>query len=639
MPSRSKKKPKSIWRMAVGLSLLAWLAGLVLAPANAGQMLTRQRLAEASPKVVVVFVDGAADWLVEEYLERGVLPRESGFGRLRGVGLEAEYLAPPDASVTAPSFYTQLTGTYPDRHGIVSNRFHAVDQPLSESSSGFDATVEAETLWEAARRQGKRVVCVAGFADGTTPERSCDFTLAYGQAAGRSAVVALAPTGDAAQRWKLGGAKFERSRELQAKPDSPAALGFQLEGGAPLGLYALAADTVADGAERYDTLWLDFDRDLTNGYAAKLGASAWVPVVLPVSDASPAAGAWVKALELAGDLSQVRVYLGAPYRNRGAPSRYLTALESEIGFWPGNPDNDSLGRGLIDEATWFEQAERLSNYIRDAVLFSLRHYDFDLLLTYQPLIDEASHLFLLRDRRQPGYEDEEKRARYAAHIERSYQTVDRNLRALVEAASRRARFVIASDHGMVPVHTRVAVNALLAQAGFRLARDDTAEVRAYTSASTAHIYVNLAGRERGGVVAREELSAYVERIVGACRQLRGPGGEPVFDYVLTREELNRVRLGHPERAGDVWVNARPGYTLSGSLDTEQPVLAPVGGGQHGYAGAVRPVRAIFFAAGPGIPHLRVKPMRSVDVAATVSALLEIDSPAQNEGQAVVGRKE
>ncbi len=589
---------------------------------------------------MLVFLDGAANGLVSDYLARGVLPADGALAQMAREGARAEYMIPPDASLTAPAHYTMLTGTYPDRHGIVSNTFHPWGMPISRSVRGFDAPVYVETLWEAARRQGKRVISIAAMADGTAPERSADLTLAFGRRLGTAFVTRLGPAleDDPAGKatWSFGGEKLEHARELFPVGEGSHLPTYQMESGPPLKLTALAADTQFDRREAYDTIYLDFDRDLSNGFTARLRPGEWAPVTLRRQ--SPQIGCWFKVLELAPDLSRVRLYLSVAHQNRGAPAGYIEAIERELGFWPGEPDSQALDDGLIDEQTWMEQAERLSNYLRDVTLFSLQHYDYDLLITYQPLLDETGEQFLLIDPQQPGYDDEggARRERYAKHLQQNYRLADTQLKRL-RAAAPAARFVVASDHGMQPVHTRVRVNALLAQAGFKVTPDDTSEVRAFASGTTAHIYLNLAGREPGGVVAKRDRSKFTKRIVAACRDLRDPSrqGERVFEQVMTREELYVHRLGHPLTAGDVWVNARLGYSLSSQMDGPLFEAATMLRGMHGYPGSLRRMDAIFFAAGPGIQPAALPGMVSADVAATVSGLLGIEPPKRNEGRNVL----
>jgi len=615
---------------------LPWLIPLclLLSPCLAVAQEPAPTATPPSPKVVVVSLDGAANWLVEELLARGVLPPDGALARLARTGVRAEAMLPIAVAMTSPSHVAMYTGTYPERNGIVSNTFLAPGDPLSRSSSGFEAAIEVETLWQAARRQGKRVFCVTAVgADGGSPQRTCDLTLPYGRSQGRAALVKLAP---ASGEWRLNGEHFERAQPLAAS-DSRTPLAFRGEGASELPLYALAVDTGFDQQERYDALVLDFDTDLGNGYAARLEAGGWAPVWLP---GEPGLGAWVHLMNLSTDASAAVLYLGAPGNQRSQPDDFVAALNQRAGPWPGGPDDSRVLRGEIPEEMWRQQAERLASRLSEATLMALRQPEWDLLFTYLPVIDETQHAFLLRDPRQADYDAEEgaRRVRFNTHIEWAYRLADQIIQQWMEAAPPGTNFVVVSDHGVIPTHSSLLINNALAQAGFRVTEDDTAEVRAYTSGSTAHIYVNLAGRQPGGVVPAEKYEEYVERIVTVGRALKDPlNAEPIFQAVLRQAELDQVHLGHPGRSGDVWVNARPGITLSGRVDPQRPVLeaADREHGQHGYMSTNRRIHAIFFAAGPQVKPGPLGIIRAVDVAPTVAALLGIDPPKQVQGRNVL----
>ncbi len=581
-------------------------------------------------------LDAAADWIVDDFLARGVLPPDGAFGRMARRGARAEAMIPIAPSMTAPAHISMFTGAYPERTGIVSNSFLLAGARISRQVSGFSAPIEAETLWHAAMRQGKRVICATAVAaDNFTLDRNCDLTFGYGRSAGRAAVVHLEPK--EANGWTLEKQPFEHVRALEAATDSPSPLAYQMGRDRTVEVFALAVDRTFDGNKKFDAVVLDFDRNLRNGYAALLREGEWGAAYLPVDDIR--AGLWMRLLKLAGDLSAVKVYLGTPRVMRGSPPKFLAEMESRFGFWPGGPDGGNLRRGLVSETHWRQQAQRLAYYLRDVALANLRRDDWDLFFTYLPLLDEVGHDFLLRDPRQGDYDEEggERRARYARHIEWAYQTADQILLEWMKAAPPETNFIVVSDHGMIPIHTNVNLNTLLAQAGFRVTRDDTTEVRAYTSGSSAHIYVNLTGRRPQGVVPEEMLEDTVARIVVACKRLRDPAtGEPVLEVVLRRSELDQVRLNHPGRAGEVWVNARPGYQRRSRIDPEAPRFYENRvGGQHGFQGSIRKIQAIFYAVGPDVKPVSLGQVRQVDVAPTVAALLGIEPPKDNQGRAVL----
>ncbi len=72
--------------------------------------------AGAAPTVILLSWDGVR----HDYPDRGQLP---ALARMMREGARAEKLLPVFPSSTFPGHVSLATGTYPDRHGIVDNRF------------------------------------------------------------------------------------------------------------------------------------------------------------------------------------------------------------------------------------------------------------------------------------------------------------------------------------------------------------------------------------------------------------------------------------------------------------------------------------------------------------------------------------
>ena len=68
------------------------------------------------PYVILISFDGFR----HDYLDRFDTPN---FDRVAAAGARAERLVPPFPSLTFPAHYTVATGLYPERHGLVGNRF------------------------------------------------------------------------------------------------------------------------------------------------------------------------------------------------------------------------------------------------------------------------------------------------------------------------------------------------------------------------------------------------------------------------------------------------------------------------------------------------------------------------------------
>ncbi len=90
------------------------------------------------------------------YLERAATPN---LDRLAAGGVRARALLPVFPTETFPNHYSMVTGLYPERHGIVGNRFY---DPELEAMFEFDRPEitsdprwwEAEPIWNTVRRQG-----------------------------------------------------------------------------------------------------------------------------------------------------------------------------------------------------------------------------------------------------------------------------------------------------------------------------------------------------------------------------------------------------------------------------------------------------------------------------------------------------
>ena len=205
----------------------------------------------------------------------------------------------------------------------------------------------------------------------------------------------------------------------------------------------LVCDSVFDGQERYDSAFFDFDKNLSNGFVARMRQGDWTPFALPLAApadpqfpdfASGVVGSWVKLLAFETDLSAFTIYLGDVTHNVGYPKSFVDQIDESVGFWPAEPKFFNLEGDRIDEATYMEQLERLASYLKDTILLAMKTYDFDLLMGYQVQTDEAGHQFLLIDSRQQSFQDSDKRNRYAGYIEEAYRIADSNLKEIIDAA-------------------------------------------------------------------------------------------------------------------------------------------------------------------------------------------------------------
>jgi len=315
----------------------------------------------------------------------------------------------------------------------------------------------------------------------------------------------------------------------------------------------------------------------------------------------------------------------APTVVHAYPPSYEAELSSEGRRWPGTPADARLERWLRGEPdgedvdAWVAQSEQLLGFLGDLWRREARRDDWDLLLAYAPTLDEAGHRLLLVDPRQWGYSPQRRDAFARARMQ-LWHAVDQELLRFLDAVDlTRTIVVVVSDHGMIPIHTRVDVNALLRDRGLLVRSGDGLDAehtRAFAAADAAlaHVYVR----------AGADQAALVDQLAAVFRDWR-VDGQPVLERVLRRDDLAGVGLDSPD-AGDLVLWTRPGYNFSGGWGDAGNGPAR-SFGTHGFFLADEPrMRAIFFAAGPGVPHRELPALRNLEVAPRVAGWLGIEPP-------------
>jgi len=126
------------------------------------------------------------------------------------------------------------------------------------------------------------------------------------------------------------------------------------------------------------------------------------------------------------------------------------------------------------------------------------------------------------------------------------------------------------------------------------------------------------------------------QIVNLLESLTDPDtGEPVFQRVLTRDQLGPSGLDHPN-SGDVFAQAFPGYHLDGWRGNEFVFEQADFYGQHGFDSSLPDMHTIFIAAGADVPQTggTIPPVRVVDYAPTIASLLDFTPASTVDGSPI-----
>jgi predicted AlkP superfamily pyrophosphatase or phosphodiesterase len=202
----------------------------------------------------------------------------------------------------------------------------------------------------------------------------------------------------------------------------------------------------------------------------------------------------------------------------------------------------------------------------------------------------------------------------------AFRAADDAIARLVACAGKDTAFAVMGDHGSLAVHTVVAPNVALADAGLLTPSDRRSGMVAWTAVArsnggSAFVYAKA---KQDAVLARRALDQ-VAAVSGAFR-------------VVSADEM--LALGADP---DAWfgLEAEPGFLISD--DVQGPLLRPTAArAGWGYLPSRREMDAGFAAFGAGIARgVRVPEMRQTDVAPTLAPLLglSIDRP---DGRVLVG---
>lgn len=458
-----------------------------------------------------------------------------------------------------------------------------------------------------------------------------------------------------------------------------------------------ALDTTNDGALNYDTLaFFDGTRSIPTG-----------PFALPSTGAAFAKHGGTSAnfffegsgnrvgtaffvAALAPNLSSVRfARYAANFIPRNAPVvNVVDDVNEQVGFWGAQPDfriPERLSAGFTSfsdaelEAIYKDQVATFVDYqTRVALRAIAANPGADLVMIYIEQPDGSGHQFMLTDRRQatnpsdptsigiPGSpagatgQDAAKAARYAQYLAFAYKAANDAVERIVGAVGvdkhgePQSDVFVVSDHGMAPFHTAVRLDTLLASAGI-----NTALLGIRTTGPAANIYINLEGRESGGVVSPAAYTMLVDNIASVLRSARdpnayyNPAAADLFSHVWTRSGgCGRPGFCTDEQigqdSGDIVALMTEGYNFDG---TQSPAVSRLGDalpvtsvysvpnfyGAHGHDSELPSMSAILYAAGPHLKQgMKLPLVHNIDIAPTVMQILGVE-PARTMDGEVIGK--
>ncbi len=578
-------------------------------------------------RVVMVSFDGLGADFAWQWISDGTFSSPDGPAGMARQGFSAERLRMVDPTLTAINHISLAAGRDAAGTGVVGNAFKRPGMPITEHISGFTASSDVETLWTAARRNGLRVATLAWpGADAGAVDRLGDFGVVWpGPPIATSEIVVLEPetaetTGEVPSNDGLAPLLWRLRVDLRSATPGAQEL-----------LIALI-DADPNGRPRYDSVAVRLAGKDDWDY---VGEMEWVAIDFEARAEGDLRthlyGSWSKVLHIDRFTGSLRFYRGEINRLHAYPDAFEDRLTAAIGPWPGEPDRAvadwwlDLAQG-VDLDTVIEQGERLDRYFDRMTEWVLAEEDADLILAYHSSLDVYLHGSLITDELQWAYSPG--RALAASEgLKRMGRSIDQSVASLWRLLEpERDALVVVSDHGQIPIFEVVRPNRALADAGLvkvveeggwsRVAPDTP--MVAVSGGAFIHLYLNLAGREPGGVVTMAEAPELLRRAARVLADLEAEG-RPAVEKIFTRGEAAAIGLDHPS-SGDLIVFLAPGFSTEWGLDG--PVLEPSRHyGMHGFLASHDEMCGVLFARGAGIKKKRFGEVEATSVAPMVARWL------------------
>lgn len=598
-------------------------------------------------KVVMISLDGTPDYLIDRFLKDGTLSSQGAFAKIRKTGMVAETVLPVNVASTGPSHLSIFTGAPPSKTGIVGNSFRSIDQSWSAPLlNAFDQPVAAETIFQAAMRQGKKVIALnAVGVDQSSVERAADYVHVYPSIAGPSLVLDLRITDS------LNLLHGEHVQKMEVVSNSPSKALFEIFGKQFLPLEIFQQNTLSDQANILTTQYQWVVRIMEEPgkeRLVKIKGDLWTPLSLSLHGKQYVVS--FRVLSVNEKDSSIRLFMSAPAEVEMSPYSFSENIQSMVGLWPGEPENRKQTAGLIPEQIWFEQLDRLALYSKNLILAGIKEKQWDLLFGYFSTLDDVQHRYTLFHPKQLDFTADQGRrpAIYLSYLKYYFQLIDRYLLEIMDQAPPETNFVFFSDHGMIPIHTTVMLSNYLEYSGFAISKQ---AIKTASSGNSAHIYINRTQ------LNSSSYNTYIERLKQVLRSFRDSStGQPIFQLVADHVTQKKYELYHPTYSGDLFVSCNNGYSISDRFLPEVPYLIQnsfdpslfsntneatrkflingtmneTGRAVHGCLSTVKEGQSIFYSIGPNIPKKRIKKMSALQIAPTIAEILGIQIPMHAE---------
>jgi predicted AlkP superfamily phosphohydrolase/phosphomutase len=274
-------------------------------------------------------------------------------------------------------------------------------------------------------------------------------------------------------------------------------------------------------------------------------------------------------------VSPLQISLDEPAMPITYPATWSRELYEALGYFHTQElpeDTKAFSEGIFSGREFWEQLQFVYREQRRALDHALGNFGEGLLFFYFSSLDQGSHMFWrYNDPSHPMYQYDEVLSKAIPVL---YRQMDEALGQVLEAVDDQTTLIVMSDHGFCPFNWEVNLNSWLAEKGYVKFLDsegapagplfagvDWARTEAYALGLNG-IYVNLAGREKEGIVpVGEAYRKLLARLESDLLDLRDPrNGQNAVSLVLVAGR--DYPLDADENSPDLIVGYARGYRTS-----------------------------------------------------------------------------